>query len=357
MNTALFDKLMNDTLMNSSNNIKQKIINKIIERNIGTYKKNQEDKICLKNLTLDEKVKKCIENYPNTFKIFDEVEFNKGYRYSFVYKYNNIDMKTIKNNAYNMDDIDYENILESKKDINLSIPYYIEDNEKMYIKFHKSINEVEIKDEMINKYDRRYSTMIVVHKNQNIIDIRFDKLTHKKDDDFYEKALELQISWIKSKLNCDLEDYELGIPMTYIVNNCSNQVVEDICSLGFEQSKGVVVNYGKSKVMPLIGELELLIEENLSKFDKDQGTKECKKLLEDYIFDKKILSSKHYRVLRWLNEENNLDKLTDSDVKVKVIFNYKENNRDLVCFLDSKNNNMETMNYVVRYIKSVENDC
>lgn len=359
MKTDLYNRLMVDTLNNIPNNLKQKVINKVIDKGIGTYNKKEGDnKIDLKKLSLDERILKCIQEYKNIFKIYDEVELEKGYRYSFMYKYNNINLDKLNNLAYNLKELDYEEIFELEE-FNIQKPYYLEDEECIYIKFHKSINEVEIKvkEDGLNKYDRRYPVIVVIHKKYNTLDIRFDKVTHKKDENFYKKSLEIIVPWIKNRLECDLTVFELSKSLLYIVNNCSNQVAEDICSMGFEKDKGVVLNYGESKVMPLIGELEELIKENIDIFNKTEDTKSCKDILEKYIFVKKVLSSKHYRVLRWLNEENNLTECVKGDVRAKFIFNYKGIYEDLVHFIDSKNNNMETMNYVIRYIKKAESNC
>lgn len=345
-----------ETINRSAIKYQEEFIRKVIncDNSPVTLKMEESNKVSFRNLNISERVSVCTERLPQTFKFWDEVEFEKGYKYTYLYTYTNIDVEGIYRNARNIMNLNYTELNQQDSHI-ITGKIYKETDECIYLKFHKLIEESVVEEDRIKRYTVRYPSLVVIHKGLNLIDIRFNKLNHNKDTEFYETLLFDQRDWIKTELSCDLQVLELGKIMSYIVANCSLEVVEDSCSLGFEKQKGVVLNYGSENIMPLIGELEKIIDER-AEFNATNETMACKKIIKDYIFNRKELSSKHYRVLRWIHNKNIKD-ITSNDIQVKVSFNYRDQSEDLITFLEGKYNNMETMDYVTRYINSIKRHC
>ena len=109
--------------------------------------------------------------------------------------------------------------------------------------------------------------------------------------------------------------------MAEIVKNYPKDAEEEVCSMGFPGEKGVIVKYGKNRTMPVLGELEELVQNNKEIFGE-----KAKEIIDGFIFEKKVLSSKHYREIRWLNNAYNGNTSDENKkfLKTKIIF-IKEN--------------------------------
>ncbi|AWZ48470.1 hypothetical protein C3495_06405 [Clostridiaceae bacterium 14S0207] len=343
--------LIESSILNYSEECKRKFIQQLLKNNIATRNKNDINKIYIKGVpSVDEKIKLCFSKNQEVVRVFEMFEFMKGYKYSFLNKIQN-------GNNINLTDInlyasDIKNLEINK--IGIEKPIFYETEEILLIKFHKMINVIDMEDGM--KSDIRYPLLVVIHKKLNLLEFRFDKLTHKKSDDFYEITMGPIISFLMSKLKVEFVTYELGKKMTSLVENNKSDIKEEICSIGYSDDKGIVMKYGKSSTMPFLGELEDLIKNKSNIFDKNKDTQNCRDILEEFIFERKELSSKHFRELTWLNppySEDSKDK-KKKFMKTKVIFNYKGRNKDLLVYYYSNNNDMERMNYVIKYIDKIK---
>lgn len=345
------DLVVNKILHDSPDYMIQDLINLIREEGIGTYSKKEEHKIYIHSIPKDEKIVKCIEGNLDTLKLFDNIEFNKGYKYSMLFKYTEIDFSMLKEFAINYDDLDYRDFIDSEVDIDR--PIYMERESLILIKFHKSISITNMNE--LRRYDIRYPILLVFHKNISLLEMRFDRLSNSGNDDFYKISINARLTWVKERLKAIVSSYELDTVVKYIVDNKKEEVAELIWSFALAKEKGATLKSGTDKTMPFIGELEDLIKENNEVFMKSEDTKQCLNIINKYLNNVKRFSNARYRILRWIkpciNGEN------EDDIKpidLRIVFNYRDNHRDLINFYESEINDMERMNYVIKYIREVE---
>lgn len=334
----------------------KRFIKFLIKENIATRNKKDKGKVNVKGLELNEKVQLCFGKNRNTIKAFDKFEMLKGFKYSFLYKAYNINYNDIDKFADNIDSINWNNIDIDKIDINMEKPIYWNMENQLIIKFHKIIDVIDVEDGKQTYI--RYPIIVILHKVEELIEIRFDRLTHKRNEQFYELGVDTRISWLHSNLGINMKPYELTENLSYIVENCKEDVKEDICSLGYPGEKGIIVKYGDDNIMPFIGEIEELIKNNNVLFEKNEQTKICKEILETFIFEKKTFADTHYRELTWIKTpfyENNEEE-KKKFLRIKVSFNYRGKMKDLITFYNSNNFDMERMNYVIKYMyKAIQN--
>lgn len=342
-----YKKLLLNTIMEDYNNVtRSKLIKNLLNSEIASKKKKEVDAVYIVSLAQKEKFKQCLERTHNTKKEIELLEINKGYKYSIPYKIHNVDLEKVSDfainvNTYNWSDFKVEDICK---------PVYIEDDNICAIKFHKEIDCID--NDTGRKVIIRYPLLLVIHKKINILEYRFDRIVHKKDDVFYSRTIE-GISNFTSKMKLDITPYELGAALGEIVKNYPTEAKEEVCSMGFPGEKGVIVKYGENSTMPVLGDLEELVQNNKEVFNG-----KVKELLDNFIFEKKVLSSKHYREIKWLNNPYNGNTKDENKLflKTKIIFNYKRKHRDLIDFHYSNLNDMERMSNVIKFIDTVNNN-
>ncbi|MGL5152135.1 MAG: hypothetical protein ACRC7N_16390, partial [Clostridium sp.] len=163
MNLIEYKGILKNTVeLEMPNYLRQKLIYAIKENKIGKYGADESDEII--NLTgmanHQSRINKCLDRNDLTIKLIDLLDISRGYRYSIIYKYDNINFDVFKRNlemiADNITSEYYK--YEVKKD---QILYY-EDEDALYIKFHKSI-EVLDKKNLQRRYVR-YPILFVFHK-------------------------------------------------------------------------------------------------------------------------------------------------------------------------------------------------
>jgi len=331
-----------------SGDVKTQLVRYLIDEDIATRKKSETDRIYIKALGIDEKISKCLNNSEQAFKVIEKFEMFKGYKYSILSEIKEIHLEELKNNAINIEEI----IWNDTSDLDFfDKPLYYENEDVAILKFHKMIDIID--EENGGKTDVRYPLLAIIHKKLDILEFRFDKIVHKRNDDFSQITMEPRRSWITTKLKAKLTEYPIGNALNKMVDEdkYKNDIKEEICSFGYPGEKGVIVKYGNGDVMPFLGELEEIIKEKSSVF-----TKTSLEILENFIFEKKVLSSKHFREIKWIKCPYNGETENDERkyAKTRFIFNYKGRCEDLIIFYNSKYNDMERMNYVIQYIDKVK---
>ncbi|WP_332856781.1 hypothetical protein [Clostridium paraputrificum] len=342
-----YNKLLLNTVMEDYNNVtRSKLIKKLLESEIASKKKKDVDAVYIVSIAQKEKFRQCLEKTRNTIKDIELLEINKGYKYSIPYKINNVNFEKLSEFAINVEKYNWNEF----KEEDISKPVYIDNEHICAIKFHKEIDCID--SDSGKKVHIRYPLLMVINKKYNILEYRFDRIIHKKDDVFYSRTID-GISDYCSKLNLDIVPYELGAPLAEIVKNYPKDAEEEVCSMGFPGEKGVIVKYGKNRTMPVLGELEELVQNN-----EDIFGEKAKEIIDGFIFEKKVLSSKHYREIKWLNNAYNGNTSDENKkfLKTKIIFNYKGKHRDLIDFHYSNLNDMERMNNVIEFIDKINNN-
>lgn len=341
-----YKQLLLKTIIEDYNNeTRSKLIKRLLENNIASKnKEHKEDAVYIISMEQKEKFRQCLEKNINTIKEIELLEINKGYRYSIPYSIKSLELDKVADFAININEYNWAEF--NEEDINK--PVYMEDDNICAIKFHKQIDYID--SETGNKIDIRYPLLLVIHKKLNVLEYRFDRIVHRRDDNFYSRTIE-GISHFTSIMKLNIVPYELGNTLTEIVKNHPKDAEQEVCSMGFPGEKGAVVKYGKNRTMPLLGDLEELVQNN-----SDVFVGRARDLIENFIYEKEVLSSKHYREIKWLNNPYNGNTSDENKkfLKTKIIFNYKGNNRDLINFHYSNLNDMERMNNVIKFIDKIK---
>lgn len=348
MNYSQYEQLIISTLKYYITEYQlQLIINDLVDNKLATYnRKEVESQVSFKGIVKrTDKIKLCLNSNKDTFKYIEFMEFYKGYRYSVYFKYTNLNEENVKEFALNVENIDFNN------NIQYDIPFYIDKNDLLCIKFHKSIS---IPCESEQRFvDIRYPTLFIFHRDINILEVRFDRLTYKNDDNFYKITMETCIAVMKSKLKIQIESYDSDSVIKYIVDNKKNEVYESVQHVGMRGDKSAVLKAGKDSVMPFIGDLEKILKNNSEIFNKNQDSKECLNIINHYITQVKRFSDYKMRVLTWLNYDIN-DR--NKDIDLKIIFSYKNTDYHLFNYYNPKITKMERMNYVINHIIKTQKD-
>lgn len=347
-----FNQLLIDTLMfDKPKYLRQCLINSIVENNIGTYNKNQEgNAVSLSGKSMEEKIIECINSNAKTIQLFDLMEIKKGYRYSILYKYTKVDQFDIEKIATNIDSEYYNKYFSSKysdiEDQNL----YLEDDNHLYIKFHKVISVFDRKN-VTRKYCR-YPILFVFHKELNLLEVRFDKIGLDGNYDFYDITMGPRIYRVKKALKIDCEPFDTEETIKYIVDNKKEVVKQLIWSFETAKSKGLTLKSGEDGIMPFIEDLEIMIADFKNRYRDDEGkVLECLEELSGYLNKTKRFAYEKFRLLSWIKILNNGEyEEIKNTIDIKISFNYSKRNLDLINIYENEINDMERIDYVIEFI-------
>lgn len=346
---TLKENLMNTIKYDFTGNNKQKIMNMIIDEKIGTYHpKKDPNSINLVNMEINEKIELCLNSNNKVIDFINKLEFSKGYRYSILLKYSNIDFSKFDTLYTNING-DYYNNYNNDFD---SDEVLIKENTDMYlIKFHKFIKIIDKKN--VQEKTIRYPIVIAIYKNINVLEIKFDKLSHDGDSNFYKLTMDARISRLVTDLNLIWEPFSLEETIKELDTTYSDLAKVIIWSFEAAQSKGLTLKVGEDGIMPFIGEIELLINSIRESYDNDEVNNALDEVL-DYIDRTKKFANEKFRIISWKkrynSNKNKFEDLDDNELNMKINFEYKESMHDLINIYEIEINDMERCNYVIKSI-------
>lgn len=345
------DTLLNKMMVDSPKYLRQKLINSIVDEKIGCYGKEKDGMVSLTTKPVDQKIEECLNFNNKTIQLIDLLEIKKGYKYTILCTYESIDIEKLQEVAININS-DYYN---EYADIDQEQILFMEDDLHVYLKFHKYI-DITIPSELVRK-KVRYPILFVFHKGCNLFEIRFDKLSYNKDYDFYKITMDVRLNWVKSILGVEYEYFNLEKTIKYIVENEKDTVKELIWSFETARSKGLTLKVGEDGVMPFVGDLENLLNSLAEQYSEETAASECLKVIKDYLSETKRFANEKFRLLSWVKKEvsGQIDEL-DNPIDLKIIFNYSERMADLVNIYDNEINDMERIDYVIRFIGKIAED-
>lgn len=346
------NNIINKICSDSPGYLKQKLINKIRKEKIGEYNSNKPNIVNISNMTKEEKIKACIDKDKKTLKLFDILEIEKGYKYSILYNYSNLNFSNfihlLNQNAINLDSDYYVNYLDGADYDKLS---FLDTKSELFIKAYKFI-EIVNKKELQREYIR-YPILFVFHKDINIFECRFDRLAYNNDYEFYKTTMDIRLQQIKKlgEFNCSYVDLELIIKP--IVEKKKEYIREIIWSFESAKAKGLTLKVGEDGVLPFIGDLEIILTNLKKSYEKNVDVLECLLEIEDYVDKTKRFANEKFRILSLVKSES--IEFKDS-IDFKITFEYSKQNFDLINIYDNEINDMERINYVVKFIGKYANE-
>ena len=198
----------------------------------------------------------------------------------------------------------------------------------------------------------RYPVVIALHKNEKIVEIRFDSLNRvfmKKPDDFYAQVVDEALEYIQSEYGQQL----LALDMDFLIRKLRGERDKDtnVCliaqSMKMANGSTADLHVGNNEeyVLPFIGELQNLLIDYASDFEK---VPELKAALEQYIYEKEAMSDYPWISLLWKDE------IKTRSIQVKITFNYCQKSYHLLLHYANTLVGMEKMNHVVRFISEAK---
>ena len=355
MDLSTYKNIIKNTVaLDMPNYLKQRLINDIKKNKIAKDgSKEIEGIINLKGMQGQlEKISTCIDKNNLTLKLLDLLEIKKGYKYSILFQYLEIDFSEFKNKIdtfavdINSDYYNYEN------EVNNDEIQYYDDEKTFIIKFHKYIEVID-KDVVEKKY-LRYPIIFVFHKGFNLFEVRFDRLSFNNNNDFYFNTMLARLNTITGIYNFIYSYFNVEETIKEIVNNHKEIVEQIIWSFETAKSKGLTLRVGEDGIMPFLGELEIIVKDLSNKYHEDKNVVECLKEIEGYMNSTKRFANEKFRILSWLKYEDNGNNVKlDKTIDLKITFDYYKKGFALLNIYENEINDMERINHVIRFIGKI----
>lgn len=251
---------------------------------------------------------------------FEYLEFCKLYKYSVPFFFSTLDgipvNQAIKNSPCILFDYNsYSPSFALSRTIGESAPYYLAQNEEILIKF--VLQKSYPRHEDYQPVDYRYPVVVYINSDLDILEIRFDAV--RFDPQFgkesYESLLYDSIKWINENLHFSLLRCD-GVDAISIINSKEDESVKiykQMMELSSGGSAELTASEEKDSVMPFIGELRELIDENDELFARNN---EIRQLLLGYLHEKEATASYPYIYIKRV-------KPVESDSYIlKITFDY-----------------------------------
>lgn len=322
----------------------QDIINRLTKNKVACYKDVGDNIVKISSEdSKQDRIIKCLEMSPiDTITNIEWMYIEKGYRYSIYYK---CDDFVINNELSNYNDLNNYSPMCIEKGVitDFSKPILLDNGDKVIIKFLKEINPYYTKIDK-TKYVL-YNTLWIYHKKLKILEHRFDSLSFKGNDNFYNLTKDAQMSTLRRDFKFKLKEFRTSNLIDKIISQNKNEVQLKGQDLGLKGNSSAKLKVGADNVMPFIGDLEQLIEKNRDVLYENKESEKIAKIFTDYICEIKKEAKYKSRLI-----EISADGGVNLNVRMNVFFSYRDNTYDLYSFLESNKIDMEMMNNAIEYI-------
>lgn len=280
---------------------------------------------------------------------YEEIEFIKMYKYSVPLFFDGDIEKALENKNGDFEYLTDKYIPEFKlgTHINDTTPLILKRKNKIFIKF--VLQKSYLKPGDIDIINYRYPIIVYFDIQNKILDIRYDSLKYSGENIdsalFYKSIVEKVILWVKDKLKIELFECNHNKCIDIIKDDTSGKV--RIYKQMMEMSSGGAAELTASEdmdyVLPFIGEIRELIDENEKVFDASPETKE---ILLKYLSDKEATAAYPFIYVKWLSP------VSINSFVVKITFDYFINKYTLLQHNAGKCNDvgMRRMNDVIKYL-------
>lgn len=350
MNCNLIEKMI---IHDTTKYLKQKVVNQIIAKGIGTYKtKSEPELIQLKNKSMDEKILECLSKEDTTIKIIDLVEISKGYKYLGIFDYTSFNIDKLREKCKCIESNYYKNINSEAEELQT---LYLENDDKIYIKFHYKIKILK-KEPTLNYFEVRYPFLFVLNKKLGILEVRFDKLNLEGYKEHYKYCLNYGLNWLRG--NCELEYKYINLDdIIRVILEKDDDIATDLIWAGeLKNSQGITIKAG-ANMETFFDDLKECISKLNREYIDNSGAKECLAKVTQFLDLTLDLAYDKYRTIRWNKYEKNGKYIElDEYIDFKITFNYGDSMLDVINIYDSENNDMERIEYVTRIIGEFRKD-
>lgn len=268
----------------------------------------------------------------NIQKYFEEFLFEKQYRFFTLFSIEGITLDSFKRLLDQKRAIPFTEFDGySSEVINRDIPYIIEQEECILLKFWKILKD-EDQNEIV------YPMIILFDLKQNLVEIRFDTIgiNYKHTYDFYKNIIAKLRDWIRQNLAGETHAIDFKAVIEYAKTEADGL---NIYAQKMNRNKtSVYLEYldDGEIVMPIIGELTKLIDSKEGLFSKNEETRAIEELLRRFISKIEVDSDIPQLKLR----------LDEIKIKIGITHQYKNTDYSLFQYYDDLTRDKEEMDYV-----------
>ena len=303
----------------------------------------------INEMKICQKIEKIFSESDKAIMLFEKWEFEKDYKYSSLFctdSFSSI-LSTIEQSIQEVCERDY--LFEF---LDPSAAPIIMDSE------NRTFLKINFKFENYNFYDgeeelTKYPVIIVFHKKEEIIEVRFDSIFRDtKDARDLRYSFEGLLYWVetflKNKYDCQIEAKPLEYIKSVLDNEHSDSVKITYQDMTFMNGGRAKLAVGKEEYnIPIIGDLKILI----AQYSEDLSTiPRFKSELDNFIYENEELSDYNSIAITWIKE------IKTRNISIKIVFKYKNTTYNLI---QHYSNNvligMERMNHVIKYIGEHKN--
>lgn len=219
------------------------------------------------------------------------------------------------------------------------------ENEKIFIKF--VLQKVYVQPDTYEQIVYRYPIIIYIDTTINMLEVRYDSMRYGEqfDNEAYAKIVITCIEWIKDNLGISLFCCEHSDTIK-IINDTQNtdvRMYKQMMELKSGGSAELTASENADYVLPFIGELRELIDENEELFGEAD---EIKQLLLQYLNEKEATASYPYIYVKWVKP------VEPQSYIVKLTFDYFNGKYTLLQHItgNCKDLGMGRMNDAIEYL-------
>lgn len=279
-------------------------------------------------------------------------EFIKLYKYSVPLFFNvdcidTIETTLLELGAEEFDSDGYMPELILNSSLKEVTPLYWKVDKDLFIKF--VLQKTYVQPDTFNQIDYRYPVVIYLNFENNILEIRYDSTRYNGNgvisSDIYERVVTECMDWLQNKLHLDLYvcNHENIIQTINDKQNEDVRIYKQMMQMSTGASAELTASENTDYVLPFIGELRELIDENEELFNKADDVKQ---IILQYLADKEATTSYPYIYIKWVKP------VESQSYYVKVTFDYFRRQYTLLQHLtgECKDLGMERMNDAIKYL-------
>jgi len=286
---------------------------------------------------------------PDFMGFFEEWEFEKLYKYSVPFFYES--EKTIRelleeSRIPKFEEESYAPDYILRTSMQDAVPMWHEKNGKLFVKF--VLQKSYFKGDAYEQIDYRYPVLIYFDESINVIEIRYDAMKYtnqQADSDVYPNFVSFCLKWLRDVLQIRvfLCEHENAIDVVNDKSDSSVRMYKQMMDLKSGGAAELKAAKGRDAVLPFVGELRELIDENEELFDKSI---EIKDLILKYLNDIEATASYPYIYVKWENA------VESQSYIVKITFDYLSQKYTLLQHMTGTCNDlgMERMNNAIKYL-------
>lgn len=286
---------------------------------------------------------------PDFMAFFECWEYIKLYKYSVPVFYQS-DKKLLEvfeaSGIKRFDENDFVTDYILRTTIQDAEPMWYEKDNKYFIKF--VLQKSCFQGETYEQIDYRYPIVLYFDESSSIIEIRYDAVKYSNqqlENDIYPNLVGYCLKWMVEKLGLELYlcEHSNTIDVVNDKSDSSVRMYKQMMDLKSGASAELKAAEGRDAVLPFVGELRELINENEELFGK---ASEVKELLVKYLNDIEATASYPYIYVKWENA------VESQSYIVKITFDYLSQKYTVLQHLTGTCNDlgMERMNNAIKYL-------